>query len=148
MSGTKVLIIEDNPGDVVIVEALLQELKVDLNISIAKDGHEALNILVNGRNGLPDLIILDLNLPKVHGFDVLKFIKADETLRAISVVVMTGSLRTEDEAISRELGASDYCLKPATILEMERTKMCLRGHLDGIVGRKRSGGVGPVPTLS
>ena len=74
-------------------------------------------------------MILDLNLPRMDGFDVLRMMKADDGLRSIPVVVMTGSLKKEDENKARSLGAADYCIKPATVEEMETTLMCLRGHL-------------------
>ena len=89
-----------------MIKEMLNDLKLTLNITVAKDGQAALDILKNIRNGKPGLVILDLNLPKVNGFEVLTYIKSSQTLRSIPVVVMTGSLRGEDEQRSRELAAS------------------------------------------
>ena len=66
-----------------------------------------MDILSDGRDGVSNLFILDLNLPKVAGFGVLKYIKARPKLSSIAIVVLTGSLRKEDENRSRELGATD-----------------------------------------
>jgi len=126
----KVLIVEDNPGDAFMIEDMLHDLKLGMKINVAKDGQEALDILMDGQYNAADLVILDLNLPKVDGFEVLKYMKARPKLNSIPVVVMTGSLRKEDEKRSRELGATDYCLKPSTSEEMDITKQCLRKNLE------------------
>lgn len=126
----EVLIVEDNPGDAYIIREMLKDLKLNLSITVAEDGQQALNILKVKQNGSPNLVILDLNLPKINGFEVLSYMKASPTLALIPVVVMTGSLRREDEQRSREMGAADYCIKPATADEMERSEMCLRAHLE------------------
>ena len=127
-----VLIIEDNPGDATIIEEMLNELKMELDIRVARDGLEAVHVLEGRCLDLPDMIILDLNLPKLNGYEVLKFIKGDGGLKAIPVVVMTGSLRKEDETRSRDMGAADYCIKPATVAEMDKVTACLKGNLEPI----------------
>lgn len=139
----EVLIVEDNPGDAYMIKEMLQDLKLSMSIRVAKDGQAALNILKEGQSGAPNLMILDLNLPKVNGFEVLRFMKSSPGLRAIPVIVMTGSLRREDEQMSRELGAVDYCIKPSTADEMERTIMCLRVNLDSLTREKGRNGLGP-----
>jgi CheY-like chemotaxis protein len=129
----KVLIIEDNPGDAFIIEGLLQDLDMPLDITMAKDGKDALLQLLNkSPNDLPDLVILDLNLPKVNGYEILHMMKASPAMRGVPVVVMTGSLNPEDEIRSRSMGAIEYCIKPATSDELERTMSCLRGHLERV----------------
>ncbi len=145
----EVLIVEDNPGDAYMIKEMLNDLKLTLNITVAKDGQAALDILKNIRNGKPGLVILDLNLPKVNGFEVLTYIKSSQTLRSIPVVVMTGSLRGEDEQRSRELGAIDYCIKPSTADEMERSEICLKAHLEPLSKEKaRSKDLGPSVKLN
>lgn len=142
MNGNKleVLIVEDNPADAFMVKEMLRDLKLELNITLAKDGREALDLLMDGLANAPDMVILDLNLPKVDGFEVLKLMKADNKRRAIPVIVMTGSLKKEDEKRARELGAIDYCMKPATAEEMERSEMCLRAQLEPLSNARRSSG--------
>lgn len=112
----EILIVEDNPADALLVSELLREVGVPMNISIAEDGQKALDIL-DGHNGHPerpppDLIVLDLNLPKVHGFDVLMHVRTMPSHGPIPVLVMTGSLNPEDETKARSMGATDYCIKP------------------------------------
>jgi CheY-like chemotaxis protein len=136
-----ILIVEDNPGDAYILKELLSDLKLDLNITVAEDGQAALIMLEAQRDGHPSLVILDLNLPKINGFEVLSFMKSSQSLSLIPVVVMTGSLRSEDEQRSRELGAVDYCIKPATVEEMDRSLRCLRAYLEPLCrdkGNERS----------
>ena len=128
--GMKVMIVEDNRGDAIIIEEMLNDLKLELKITLAKDGQEALDIMSDGQDDVPDMVILDLNLPRVDGFDVLRYMRAKDTLSSIPVMVMTGSLRLEDEKRSRELGATDYCIKPATAGEMDRTTLCLKKNLE------------------
>jgi two-component system, chemotaxis family, response regulator Rcp1 len=139
----EVLIVEDNPGDAYMIKEMLNDLKLTLSITVAKDGQAALNILKDISSGAPGLVILDLNLPKVNGFEVLTFMKSSATLRSIPVVVMTGSLRSEDELRSRELGAVDYCIKPSTADEMERSELCLKAHLEPLSKEKGRNGSGP-----
>lgn len=131
MNGKRleVLVVEDNPGDACLIEEMLDDLKLELKVTMAKDGQEALSILSDGRGNVPNLIILDLNLPKVDGFDVLKYMKESRKLSVIPVVVMTGSIRIEDEKRCRELGAVDYCIKPATSEEMDGTTLRLGKNL-------------------
>lgn len=139
----EVLIVEDNPGDAYMIKEMLGDLNLTLKVTVAKDGQAALEILKGTKNGKPGLVILDLNLPKVNGFEVLAFMKSSQNLKSIPVVVMTGSLRAEDEQRSRELGAVDYCIKPSTADEMERSEMCLRAHLEPLSKEKARNGTGP-----
>ena len=93
--------------------------------------------MMEGRERTPDLVILDLNLPRMNGFDVLACMKAESSLGSIPVIVMTGSLRKEDEVRARSLGAADYCIKPATFIEIERARGCLKAQLEIINCNKR-----------
>jgi CheY-like chemotaxis protein len=148
----EVLIVEDNPGDTMIISELLEDVGLPVHVTIAKDGQEALDLLRENDGGStgppPALIILDLNLPKVKGFDVLRHIKSTPMLRSIPVVVMTGSLRKEDEVKARTMGAADYCIKPATPDEMGRSADCLRGRLKLLQKSERSSGSGPSAAIN
>lgn len=112
----EVLLIEDNPGDVELTREALAESKVAVNLSVAGDGVDALAFL--RREGKhedaprPDLIILDLNLPKKDGRQVLEEMKADRALSTIPVVVLTTSEAEEDVLRSYELHANAYVTKP------------------------------------
>ena len=112
----EILLVEDNPGDVRLTLEVMKDAKVRNHMSMVKDGVEALAFL--RREGdfadapRPDLILLDLNLPKKDGMEVLADIKADPTLRRIPVVVLTVSKDEEDILKSYDLYANCYVTKP------------------------------------
>lgn len=111
-----ILLVEDNPGDVRLTIEALKEGKVNNNLHVAGDGVEAMNFL--RREGKyanaprPDIILLDLNLPRKDGREVLTDIKRDDTLKAIPVVIMTTSKAEEDIVRSYKLHANCYITKP------------------------------------
>lgn len=114
-----ILLVEDNPGDVRLTVEALKEGKVHNQLSVARDGVEALAFL--RREGefadapQPDVILLDLNLPKKDGREVLAEIKADERFRRIPVVVLTTSKAEEDILRSYALHANCYVTKPVDL---------------------------------
>ena len=112
----RVLLVEDNPGDVRLTIEALKDAKVNNSLSVAKDGVEAMAFL--RREGpyaaapRPDLILLDLNLPRKDGREVLAEVKSDEALRSIPVVVLTTSRAEQDVLSSYSLHANAYVTKP------------------------------------
>jgi len=110
-----ILLVEDNLDDIEITRRALQKGRVKNQLTVARDGQEALNILFGRLDDvpLPDLILLDLNLPRVNGREVLEKIKADPELRYIPVVVISVSTREEDIARCYELGVKTFISKPA-----------------------------------
>ena len=115
----EILLVEDNPGDVRLTIEALKEAKVSNNLHVAVDGVEAMAFL--RREGKyaeaphPDLVLLDLNLPKKDGREVLAEIKSDPALRRIPVVVMTTSKAEEDILRSYDLHANCYITKPVDL---------------------------------
>jgi chemotaxis family two-component system response regulator Rcp1 len=115
----EILLVEDNPGDVRLTMEALREAKVCNRIHTVYDGMQALAFL--NRDGSyvnvpsPDLIMLDLNLPKKDGREVLASIKADERIKHIPVVILTTSKSEEDIVKSYELQASCYVTKPVDL---------------------------------
>ena len=111
-----ILLVEDSPADVLITREALTEARLFNTIHVAEDGVVALEFL--RRQGRfadaprPDLILLDLNLPRKHGREVLAEIKADEALKSIPVVVLTTSSAEEDILRSYNLHANCYVVKP------------------------------------
>ena len=111
-----VLLVEDDPGDVVLIKEAFEYNKVHNALHIVSDGVEALDFLYR-RGGYedaprPDLVLLDLNLPRKDGREVLEEVKADRDLRTIPVVVLTTSEAEEDILRSYDLHANAYVTKP------------------------------------
>ena len=117
----EILLIEDNPGDVRLTKEVLMEGKVRNNLQVVGDGVEAMAFLRRENNYAeaprPDLILLDLNLPKKDGREVLQEIKADHQLRRIPVVVLTTSAADEDILRSYDLSANCYITKPVDLYQ-------------------------------
>ena len=111
-----ILLIEDNPGDARLAVEALKESKISNNLYIVNDGEEALMYLKKedkfANTKTPHLILLDLNLPKIDGREVLKVIKEDNLLKLIPVVVLTTSKAEEDILKSYKLHANCYITKP------------------------------------
>jgi two-component system response regulator len=111
-----VLLVEDDPGDVMLTRDSFEDCHLGLNLHVASDGEEALSFLHRAGEfaGVPRpaLILLDLNLPRRGGLEVLAELKADDDLRAIPVVVLTTSQAEADIARSYELHANAYVIKP------------------------------------
>jgi chemotaxis family two-component system response regulator Rcp1 len=118
-AAIEVLLVEDNPGDVRLTREALKEGKVRNNLSVVQDGVEALAFL--RREGQyadaprPDVILLDLNLPRKDGREVLEEVKADPALRAIPVVILTSSDAERDIAQAYALHANCYITKPVDL---------------------------------
>jgi CheY-like chemotaxis protein len=115
-SPIEVLLVEDDPGDVLMTQEAFEEHKLRNRLTVVSDGAEALAYLrQEGKYAdvlLPDLILLDLNLPRRDGREVLEEIKRDEKLRRIPVVVLTTSQADEDILRSYQLHANAYVTKP------------------------------------
>jgi len=112
----EILLVEDDPGDVLLTREAFADNKVQNHLNVVSDGEEATAYLrkqgVHAKAPRPDLILLDLNLPRKDGREVLKDIKADPELRAIPIVVLTTSEADEDILNSYDLHANAYVTKP------------------------------------
>jgi two-component system, chemotaxis family, response regulator Rcp1 len=120
----EILLVEDSPGDVRLTREALKEGRVHNNLSVVVDGEQAMAFL--RRQGpyanapRPDLILLDLNLPKKDGREVLADLKADDGLRAIPVVILTTSKAEEDILRTYQLNANCYVTKPVDLEQFIR----------------------------
>lgn len=114
-----ILVIEDNPGDVRLLEEAFRELQADVRMQVARDGAEGLDYLFRqkklGSGHHPQIILLDLNLPKVSGHDVLAKIKTNPETCRIPVIVLTSSRAEADIRRAYESHANAYLRKPATL---------------------------------
>jgi len=112
------LIVDDDPGDILMIEEALANSREGRTLDVAGDGQEALDFLrlsARKTGGLPDLILLDLNMPRLDGREFLQVVKGTEQLRAIPVVVFTTSSSPTDVRESYERYASAYVTKPVDL---------------------------------
>ena len=118
-SAIEVLLVEDSPGDVRLTREAFKDAKVHINLHVASDGTEAMSFLMGeGKHAnapRPDLILLDLNLPRKDGREVLAEIKEDPALKTIPVVILTTSASEEDILRSYQLHANCYITKPVDL---------------------------------
>jgi chemotaxis family two-component system response regulator Rcp1 len=126
----EILLVEDNPADVRLLMETLKQEKIYNNVHLVSDGEEALAYLRkqgNYKNAVrPDLILLDLNLPKIDGKEVLREIKADDNLRVIPVVILTVSKAEEDILKSYKLHANCYITKPVDLGQFTKVARCIQ----------------------
>jgi chemotaxis family two-component system response regulator Rcp1 len=115
----EVLLVEDSPGDVRLTQEAFRDANMSIHLHVATDGVEAMSFLrregINAKSPRPDLILLDLNLPKMDGREVLALIKADDSLRTIPTVILTTSESEADIVNSYQLQANCYLSKPVQL---------------------------------
>jgi len=119
MTNKIILLVEDNPSDIGLTQRALDKSHIVNKMVVVEDGQEALDYLFGGGqytgrdlNELPALVLLDLKLPRVSGFDVLRQIREDERTSRVPVVVLTTSKEEQDVAQSYDLRANSYIRKP------------------------------------
>jgi CheY-like chemotaxis protein len=131
-----VLVAEDNENDVLILEHAFSTIKTDITLKITTDGTHAIDYL-SGRNGfddrtrfpLPHLLLLDLKMPQVDGFGVLKWLRENPPLHRLRVIVFTSSAHHTDVDRAYDLGASSYIRKPADFADMKSVVACVKEWL-------------------
>ncbi len=114
-----ILLVEDNPDDEMLTLRALKKNNIANEVTVAHDGAEAVSLLfpAGGPDGRFSLVLLDLNLPKVDGLEVLRKIRSDDSTRLIPVVVLTSSREQEDVITSYSNGANAYVRKPVKFAE-------------------------------
>lgn len=121
--AVEILLVEDNEGDIFLTKKAFAKAKIINNIQVAMDGDEALRFLRKEGEyadvARPDIILLDINLPKKSGKEVLKEIKEDEALCAIPVIVLSSSKAEQDVVKTYELHANGYIVKPVDLMKFQ-----------------------------
>jgi two-component system, chemotaxis family, response regulator Rcp1 len=120
----RILIIEDNPGDAELVRELIADTGLEHEITWLRDGEKAMVFFKEGNE--TDIILLDINVPKVDGHTLMNFLRERTPTASIPVLVMTGSANPMDLAKVTENGAVGYIVKPMTLDEMEQTTKTLK----------------------
>jgi len=119
----ELLLIEDNYGDVLLTREAFRSARISNNLAVAGDGEEALAMLrregIHADQAIPDVILLDLNLPRLDGREVLQAIKNDLKLQRIPVIVLTSSKAEVDILKTYDLGANGYIVKPVTFERLQ-----------------------------
>lgn len=115
----KILLVEDNEGDILLIQEALIEAKIINKMQISRDGSSAIKLLedlsVNDQGSLPDVILLDINLPKKNGHEVLASIKENPALKKIPIIVLTTSASETDIFKAYDLHANCYIVKPVEV---------------------------------
>ena len=123
VSAIEVLLVEDSPGDVRLTKEAFRDANMSIHLHVATDGVEAMSFLrregIHATAPRPDFILLDLNLPKMDGREVLAHIKGDEGLKTIPTVILTTSEAEVDIVKSYQLRANCYLGKPVQLVEFE-----------------------------
>lgn len=119
MKNIHILLVEDNEGDILLTTEALEEKKIVNKISVARNGQEALDFVLKQNNykdaPTPDLILLDVNLPKKNGHEVLQIIKTTESTQEIPVIMLTTSSSEKDINLSYKYHANCFITKPVEV---------------------------------
>lgn len=136
MNTTGVLLVEDNAGDVVLFRQAMQKAGVDCRLRVEQDGVSAMAHLdacrAGGQELPPDLIVLDLNLPRMSGAEVIRQIQDDPGLRLVPLVVLTSSQHEQEVLAGWDPGRCLYLVKPATFLALVDLVRQIMDFLGGI----------------
>jgi CheY-like chemotaxis protein len=117
----KILLIEDNEGDIILTREKLREGRINIELTCLTDGEKAIDFLTEIKTltstVIPDLILLDINLPKVNGHEIMEFIKMDTFLSTIPLFVLSSSDNATDIELAKENNAIHYLVKPLNITD-------------------------------
>ena len=141
MSGThkpRILLIEDNPGDSLLFRLALSDAGVDCEIAELNDGGAALEFVRTQGGPPPDLIVLDLNLPKASGKEILAAIRATPVFKPVPVVIWTSSNARSDRTHVENLGVTSYLVKPPQLSDLAPLGAAIRGILDDCAPASRT----------
>jgi chemotaxis family two-component system response regulator Rcp1 len=126
-----VLLVEDNPADQLLAKEIIFTAYPGALIRVVEDGEKAIDLVDHcSELDSPDIVFLDLNLPRINGHDVLEYIKGKNA--RIQVIVFTGSTSENDMARARKSDIIDYIIKPIGMKEMEAAILRVRTHLESI----------------
>ena len=119
MKPIHILLVEDNEGDILLTTEALQESKIANKVTVLKDGKMAINFFedITSKKGVPDLVLLDINLPKKNGHEVLQYIKSSDNYKQIPVIMLTTSSAESDILNSYKNYVNCYITKPIDVAD-------------------------------
>jgi two-component system response regulator len=120
----KILHVEDNPDDVMLVGLAFTKAGVSANLEVATDGEKAIAALENKAEALPSCVLLDIKLPSISGFEVLSWIRGQPRFKRLPVIMLTSSMLPHDINRAYDLGANSYLVKPPeldTLISLAKT---------------------------
>lgn len=123
MQRKHILLVEDNPNDELLTKMALEKSLPEIEIDVARDGHEVIDYFFGQNNSeypTPNLIILDLNIPKINGLEVLKRLRTETKTMTIPIVVLTSSKEVKDIQLSSKYGANSFIRKPVDFVEFTK----------------------------
>ncbi len=123
VQSKRIFLVEDNPNDELLTRMALEKSLPGIQIDVARDGHEAIDYFFGDykhNHTLPNLILLDLNIPKINGLEVLRRLKAESITATIPIVVLTSSKEEKDILSSSRLGANSFIRKPVDFVEFTK----------------------------
>jgi len=127
-----ILLVDDSPDDIMIAKRAFEKCQIRNKVYVTHDGEEAIQFLRKEGNykdaPTSALVILDLNMPKVDGFEVLKAIKSDDNLKSIPIIVLTSSERDEDIERAYKLGCNSFIVKPASFNDFVEAVMEIKRY--------------------
>lgn len=137
MKKWRVMLVDDDENDRLTFQRLLKSERIDAELMTARDGREALDHLFSDRSReqaeTPDLILLDLNMGVIDGFDTLRILKSSEATRSIPIVVLTTSSNKRDIEASYALGANSYIVKPTSLDDFSKIIRGLKAYWADLV---------------
>jgi len=123
-----ILLVEDDPNDVLLVRKAAQNTLAGIPISVAPNGEEAVNYLSGAgayadraKYPFPDIVLLDLKMPVMNGFEVLRWVRSQPSLKRLPVIIFTGSVHESDTKTAYEEGANSYLIKPGNFNDLVET---------------------------
>jgi CheY-like chemotaxis protein len=120
MGSIKILLIEDDADDIELLEEALKQNNISYSLNVVMEGDKVTSYL-NSVDSLPQVIVLDFNLPKLHGREILNILKSSDQFKKIPVVVLTTSAAKEDAEYALNLGASHFITKPTSMKDFSTT---------------------------
>ena len=132
----KVLLAEDNPGDVLLIREALRGIGFDFKLTVQQDGELMLSHIDQidrGEQACPDIVLLDLNLPKAGGHILLQRLRASDTCKGVPIIIVTSSDSAKDRDLAVRLGASAYFRKASDYDEFMRLGAVVKSHTAGAI---------------